>query len=253
MFRLHKLDSLEGVAADEVRIAFGGFRYGNSVRHRSALVVNQSAQFLIATSIFVVSVIWVVGTRRYGHTWKNCGRVTFSTVVLLMCSLLFVHVGRSLPGLRFSGIPTREVRSSANSAQVETAIDTWADENGYEVSAEQSWRIVRGESDRIGKVRMLELRCPTRFERYQTAGRFVVRTRPAMQVRCLSVEDPGESYVSVDLPMINNGSREETIWPALVDDLAAAIEDPKKLTIAPSDRSINHPNDTPGSCQNSTV
>lgn len=221
-FSLDKLASLRGVAATELFVDFSASRYGNLILTSMQVVTFVTCAMLATVCVFG-AVQAVIDTRRYRSTWKYSFAPSFLTAFLLMSTIAIVPAVRLMPGFTMTSLPLREMRSSATSGQLETAVDAWAQRTGYTVRSNRTWQITNGKTGDIGGVRMLELWAPSPFDRRRVAGRFVVRPLPTLRIKCVSVDEPAESYVSVDLPQITKDSQEESLWPALLDSLQTAI------------------------------
>ncbi len=126
--------------------------------------------------------------------------------------------------MTISGFPVREIRGPLASSRLDKVIADWAEANAYQPSQHRDWRVSEGDKT-IGQVRFLELRPLSSFDGLHIdLGGPIERPLPELNIKCVSTDDPAETFVSVDAGFITKDTREESAWPAVLDSLEAAIQ-----------------------------
>jgi len=146
-----------------------------------------------------------------------------------------------------SRFPEREIRGPLTSVQLESILKGWATANSY-TSRYQRWleilKTVDRESTPVGVIRMVELRPVAPFDAWHTIqGGPPWCALPPLNITCISTDKPAETFVSVDLGRITQGSPEEQTWPAVLDSLAEAIRTGSPV-VSPVVQNELHPNNT---------
>jgi hypothetical protein len=224
-FSLNTVAPLRQVPPTELSVDFRASDYGSALTSTEAVVLVLFA--FLGTACVFFAVHTVIDTRRYRGTFRNQVAPSLNITLALISTLPIALAIPMMPGVTWTDFSRREIRSTATSGELEKAVDTWAQQTGYTVREDKAWRIGDGKNVDIGQVRWLELWAPSAFDRRRVAGRFFVRPLPTLRIKCVSVNEPPESYVSVDLPMILKNSQEESLWPALLGSLEAAVKRPR--------------------------
>jgi predicted Ser/Thr protein kinase len=250
------LDKLKSLAADktaDLQVAGGG---GGGTWVVSGLEIGW-AVFCIAWApmLVILAVHFGIATGRYGNTWRYDAQPSLSVTAVLFLALAFAHVvdhirfDQNFPvsSVTISRFPEREIRGPLTSAQLESVLKGWATANSY-TSRYQRWleiqKTIDGVPTPVGVIRMVELRPVAPFDAWHTIqGGPAWRALPPLNITCVSTDKPAETFVSVDLGRITQGSPEEQTWPAVLDSLAEAIRTGSPV-VSPVVQDELHPNNT---------
>jgi predicted Ser/Thr protein kinase len=250
------LDKLKGLAADEtadLQVAGGG---GGGNMAIPGLEIGW-AVFCIAVAPLLVflAVHFVIATGRYGNTWRYDAQPSLSVTAVLFLALAFAHVvdhirfdqNFPLSSVTISRFPEREIRGRLSSARLESVLKGWATTNSY-TSRYQRWleiqKTIDGVPMPVGVIRMVELRPVAPFDAWHTIqGGPAWCALPPLNITCISTDKPAETFVSVDLGRITQGSPEEQTWPAVLDSLEETIRTGSPV-VSPVVQEELHPNNT---------
>jgi hypothetical protein len=252
-FPLDKLKSLAAEKTADLQVAGGG---GGGTWVVSGLEIGW-AVFCIgwAPLLVILAVHFVIATGRYRNTWRYDAQPSLSVAAVLFLALAFAHaVGHirfdqdfPVSTVTISRFPEREIRGPLTSVQLESILKGWATANSY-TSRSQRWLEILKTVDReptpVGVIRMVELRPVAPFDAWHTIqGGPPWCALPPLNITCISTDKPAETFVSVDLGRITQGSPEEQTWPAVLDSLAEAIRTGSPV-VSPVVQNELHPNNT---------
>jgi tRNA A-37 threonylcarbamoyl transferase component Bud32 len=198
----------------------------------------------------ILSVRLVLDTQLYRNTWRHQWRPSVSITALFISVIPVVNLIGLVTSLGFlSHFPDREVRQPLRGDQIDFSLTRWAVANGYLPAERRSWRVTKtdishGDPKPIGTIQMLQLRPTAPFDGWRINRRGEAwRPLPLINVTCVSTDNPRDTFVSLEVGMIRQGSAAERIWPAVLDSLEETIRTGSPA-VSPEVQRELHPDDT---------
>jgi hypothetical protein len=174
-----------------------------------------------ALVLLLLATATLFGTRRFQYRWSMHLRPTFYVVSRQLLTLPLVAAGYLAIDQKQGWGLTQPWTLPCDLPVDDFAfyVRQWADEHGYERTNNAYGAESHAEG---GTLRYASYRLQPRstLDRWQYTRRFLLRPRPTMRVTCLASSENESAMVLVELPWVGLDSPEQSLWLAVVEDLA---------------------------------
>jgi predicted Ser/Thr protein kinase len=214
-----------------------------------ALAVVAIAKAVVAILLCLIGVQIGLDTRLYRNTWRYAWGPSLSTTALLFSALALVQLATFglAVGTSYS-MPTRQMRESLNSTQVENALKQWMPANSYQLGRWRSWLITKekdpsAEATPAGILQIIAL-----YPAVPNDGRYIDergsmwQALPHLIVMCASIEDPPQSAIEIISGLKTDGSPEDRTWPSVLDSLEESIRTGSPVLSAAAEDQLHRSN-----------
>ena len=198
----------------------------------------------------ILSVQLVLDTQLYRNTWRYHWAPSVSTTALLFSVIPVAYLIGIVSSLADSShFPDREIRQPLRGDEIDFSLTRWAVANGYLPAEQRSWRVTKtdvshGDAKPVGTIHMLQLRPTAPFDGWRINRRGEAwRPLPLINVTCVSTDNRPDTFVSLEVGMIRQGSAAERSWPAVRASLEETIRTGSPA-VSPVVQEELHPNNT---------